>query len=167
MSKSVPPEAASPEQDNPLFAQRVIKFLAYPFSLAAGLLVTHTSVRDSAYQKAKKRGGFCDIEETFGNEHSHDLALRLNERISKEEFLERSISNKVRHSHAVQEQMEKLGIAGFTSKWNYINRGNKQKAIIEGLTVGGIAIGAILTIANSKSLTQLFSKDCTNNEQER
>jgi len=167
MDKITESIAATQKEDNPHFINRMIKIVAYPISLAAGFLVTNTSVRDSAYQKAKKRGGFDDIEIKFGGKDRQDLVLKNSQLITQEEWLERAIKNKLSHSAAVQEKMEELGINRFASKWKYINRGNKQKAIIDGLTVAGISIGAILTIANTKSLTEFFFGESKNNGQDR
>ena len=86
--------------------------------------------------------------------------------IDTAECYKRSIVNKLSYQKLADERMEKIGLDSFAKKWNYMAKANKQDAVLIGMTVFGVAIGALLTMSNSKTLNNLFSKD-SSQEQKR
>jgi hypothetical protein len=149
-----------PKKEAPTpFISKVLKWAGYPLAAISGYLVARNSVREDAYDTAKRFGVFDDILKEYKPINETNVKARLAGEITQEEFLARSAMTKTGYSKAASERLEHMGIGEFPEMWNYIRRGSKQRAVIEGMTVAGIAIGAWLTIANSKPFASLFAKD--------
>ena len=168
MDKSTEAAIATENQENPNAFSRALKVIAYPFALVAGFWATNVRVHNSAYNVARTLKGFEDILGQETPKSEKEMAQRIAGELEKDEFFSRAINNRLSYTKAATERMEHLGLDSFYKKWRYIAEESKQVAIIEGLTISGIAIGALLTMANSKRLTTLFSRKHTEEDaQER
>ncbi len=145
---------------------RFLRIAAYPISLFSGLWVLKNDVHDMTYENLKRYGAFDKILKVMQPRNSSNVQARVNDEITKEVFLERAFgANGTKHEYSKQvaDQMEHMGLGGgwsnFRQQWQYIRKGGQRSAVINALTVTGITIGAILTIANTKTIRELFSKD--------
>lgn len=176
------PTTAQPapvKEDTPHLLNRMIKIAAYPIAAISGFAVMNRDVHSSAYQKAKGVVGnplFKDIADTYEPQFTKnaEALMRKDNPISQQEFSAIDMKIKTAHSNAVSKRIEKLGLGNeffglknFSTKWNYINRSKRQQAMINGLTVSGIAIGALLTIGNSKVLGDMLSTPDDSHEKSR
>lgn len=156
MEKSTPPIKT---EEKPGLFGKVLKWAGYPVAAVSGYLVTRTAVNEETYETAKRFGVFDDILKEYRPLNDVNVKARMADEISQSEFLARSAITKAGYSKAASKRLEHMGVSEFPEMWNYIRRGARQRAVIEGMTVAGIAIGAWLTIANSKPFASLFAKD--------
>jgi hypothetical protein len=156
--ETTPEQFAKKEQELPLF-NRILRVAAYPIALASGLWATHTDLRNTSYDSARRQGAFNDLLEKHRPIASQGVQDRIAGKISAEEFFQQAMKNKGEYSKAVDERMKTLGVKSMFDKWKYINRADKKHALVEGMKVVGISLGAMLTVANSKSLVDFFVGD--------
>ena len=161
---------ASAEQETqrraPLF-NKVLKLIAWPVSVVTGFMVAHTEVRDKAYNMAKRQGVFDALLPTHNNENRANHAQRVADVIDKEAFMAEHIHIKQSYSKQIQSQMEHMGIGSFTKKWNYIHRTDKQNAVISGVMIGAVALGALLTASASRNINELLFGNSKDDEKNR
>ncbi len=147
-----------PEKEDKLhWANRMLKVVAYPIAAISGLWVTYTSTHAKFNQDVRPLKEFQAIEKKF-TALRQDMVTRCDRGIIDTSTL-RAESHKLKLDNrvAISAQLEKLGLDGVVDKWCSLSRNKRQLTIVEGLTVSGIAIGAMLSIANSKALIELFA----------
>ena len=166
----LPTPAPKEKEDTLHWLNRALKIAAYPIAGLSGLLVAANDLHGSAYKKAQSVLG----DPFFGKIHAkHKPLYKANaeqyERRDKggvvlTKFFDEEMRIKNLHSPAVGMKMKELGFSeeffglkDIVHKWKYVNRGSKQQAVVNGMTVAGIAIGALLTMAGSKTLIEMFS----------
>jgi hypothetical protein len=145
------------KQENPTTFNKIMKAVGYPVAAISGLWATKVSVHNNAYNTAKKLGAFDDILEKTTPESRSQIKDLINNAIPTEEYITKSLQSKAAYQAAADERLELMGLNTFKNKWDYMAKASKQDAVLIGLTVSGIAIGAWLSIANNKSLSNLFS----------
>ena len=152
------PAPDKPEKEDRLhWANRMLKVAAYPIAAISGLWVTHTSIHAKFNQYARELKEFQVIEKKFAPLRQ-ELATKCDMGIiDKVTNLTEGSKLRLANRHAIDVQMEKLGYDGVINKFRGLSRNKRQLAIVEGMTVAGIAIGALLTMANSKTLIEFFS----------
>jgi len=164
-----PTQSQDKAQKSGFFA-KALNVAAYPISGLLGLWTTANDVHYAAYVKLKtqkradgKSIAFGDLEEKYGAQYAENGAKLVAGSIDAGEFLSKDLAIKELHSPQVGARMaaaglgnEWLGLKKLPQKWQFIGRDGKQRAVISGLTIAGISIGALLTIANSKSLGSLL-----------
>ena len=158
-------ESQSSQEQSSLVG-KAVKILSYPLAALSGFWAAKVSVHNSAYNTAKSLGAFDDILESATPKSKMDIKEGVQGIIDTAECYRRSIVNKLSYQKLADERMEKIGLDSFAKKWNYMAKANKQDAVLIGMTVFGVAIGALLTMSNSKTLNNLFSKD-SSQEQKR
>ena len=163
----VPVAVAQPKPEaNPI--NKILQVAAYPISALSGFWAAHWRVHGDTYNNLKRFDAFKDIHQE-GVPGGLDMRNRKNvqdrilhpETHSVEKFLEISKLTKSEYSQKVSARMEQYGLGGgmtnFKRKWEYINSPAKLEATLVGLTVTGVALGAMLTVANGKSLFEIMS----------
>ncbi len=158
MEQNDQPIAAPKAQEKSGFFSKILKAVSVPVAAAAGFTVTYTEVRGNARKSAKQDGTLSDVVKDNEISQGAVIELRKAGQISKEEFLARSATNRDIYRKAADARLDHMGHGSFLKKFDYISRSNKSRAIIEGLAVTGIAIGAMFAVANSKVLDTMFSK---------
>ncbi len=148
---------------------KLLKVAAYPLGAFSGWWVTRNQIRHYTFQKLRDRGGLADViskhednvlkKETMAAldhvRHSKDVYdLTLKTRPFEQEYTE-----------AIRDRMKQYGLNGIKRQSEYIYKPQFHKALLEGFTAATIAIGALLVIANSKSLARAFN-DMTDKEQD-
>jgi hypothetical protein len=144
--------------DSPSLYQRVMKLLAYPVAIASGYWAASTRVHNDAYNQAKRLGVFNDVLKDMTPKSEAVVQNRIDNKITVEKFTHDSMELKGEYQRLADARLKHVGLDTFRKKWNYMEKSSKQVAIIEGLTVFGIAIGAMLTMGESKALSKIFSK---------
>ncbi len=147
------------EPDN--IVSKVLKIAAYPLGGFSGWWVTKNQIRHYTFQKLKARGGLHDVIETHENGRLQKEMFEALEHIrnsdSPYDLKTKSIPLENEYTEAIRERMKKLGLNGIKNQSEYIYKPQFHKALLEGFTAATIAIGGLLIIANSKSLTRAFN----------
>ena len=153
-------EAHKTESSSPF--TKALKILAYPISLGAGLWTARINTSDATYQRMKIDGGIDDLRNTLmakRKEMTQKAVASLEhegaETATREFIAASKVADKA-YFKAIEDRYAKLGLSTFAEQWDFIHRSQRQDAIINGLTITGITIGALLTIANSKAVSNLF-----------
>ncbi len=147
------------------FVAKAIKVIAMPIAAASGYWVAARRIYVNAYDNAKEHGLFRDLingERKQGMERIGAKAVAAAKAKTEYEILEESIPFHKVHTDKVLERFKDVGLGSTRKRWGFLRTDQKQAAIIEFMTVAGIAIGALLTVANNKTISHLFS-----NEQEQ
>lgn len=149
------------------FINKVLRVVAYPVAAISGFFVTANEVHNAVYSKLKDTPGdpyFGEIAKKFKGEYAKNAQEYISGEIDAAARLQDELRIKKQYSEAIGAKLSELGFSdgffrmkNFTNKWQTVSRGTKQNAVINGLTVAGIAIGAILSTTNSR----LFDKDTT------
>ena len=157
---------AAPEKEQKTSPfMKAIEILTFPVSGLAGLWTTHISIRNDAQEVAKAPDLF--LHKTFTDyqkvrvKHDH---LRETNAITKQEWQALDTGSRNAYRAILDAKMEEHGLGTFMSKWNYVSRSARQKAVIEGMGVAMVAVGALLSITNSKFVQHMFDSDTKGNE---
>jgi hypothetical protein len=138
---------------------KALRITAIPLGVLLGGWTTYINVRASANEKAKQVSPLKEINDDFSKDLENTFLLRSRGAISAEECAERAVMNKAAHTEATTRFMKNMGLDGPIKKWGFIHKANRQKAIVEGLTVAGITVGSMLAVANIKSIKEFFLGD--------
>lgn len=149
--------ASLPEKPAETSAPKDLSWLGKLLKIASFPIAGGTSywVMDSA-----ARGEIIDVELKSSNvlkqKHADYTAerARLSNAVDSGAMTaaEALAKREVNHSQwrkFLYENLEHKGFKGFRNKFEHLRRVDKQKIIIEGITVGTIIIGAVFAIANS------------------
>ncbi len=135
--------------------RKILRFAAFPIAAIAGFLVTHTEIRGAANKTALQDGTFKDIFEENDAARRPNIMARIKNEITQEQFLERENTIRDRYRATADARMEHMGHGGFWEKFAYVSRSNAQKAVIDGLTVGGVTFGALLALSSNSIMDKL------------
>jgi len=135
----------------------LIKAIAYPFSAIVAAWTTRNSIRDSVYDELKKHGAF----KTLLDGHELKMGQLLQNPPTVEKAIQ-TIEDKIKLDkefyNKTTDLLKERKLDGISRQWKFINLSNKQNAVLRGMTVMGITLGALIAIANSKTFTDLFKK---------
>lgn len=148
---------------------KIVRVLAYPVSAGAGYWVARRRIYDSAYDNAKFHGVFGDEGKILrdGEMVDHYEALKQEgkkacEALQRGEMYDIVAATKDLHAgHAadVEKGLKSVGLGTLGKQWKFTNPHQKNMALLDGFAIAGISIGALLTMANSKTVSNLFSRD--------
>jgi hypothetical protein len=148
-----------PSEERSNLLHRFLKIFAFPIAAVSGFWATHTSVRSSAFKTAEDLKIFRKIDGDYLRERKAHIDAHDRGQISMAELHKRDTILKREHRGKIRTRMGEIGRSNFVTQWDYISRSSRQRAIIDGMTVVGVSIGAMLTIGDSKWLTdQLFHR---------
>jgi hypothetical protein len=148
--------------DEPGLLSKALKALSVPIGAVSGYIVTRINIRHSAYENAKNHNMFKDIT---GSGTKREQAMHVigeavigAEKTGKQfEVLAQSIPLHADYQKAFTKRMETAKLGTFLKQWKFTSSFQQQNAVINGLTVAGVAIGAIYAIASSKMIQHAFS----------
>ena len=155
------------QEDKEHLIDKTLKFIAFPIAAASGYLTARVNLHRAAYEVEKRIGTFDKViaEHTpFSKANSMQCDAGA---IDAETYLDKAWEIKNSFSKAVKDSMERRGLEKITNQWKHINRNEKLTAVINALTVSGVAIGALLTIADNRWLSERFFKDKDQDEKSR
>lgn len=154
------PKNKADAQDNTF--SKVLRVLAFPISFISGLIVAHVQVRGSAAREAINDGSLKDIVDNYSKQRSPIITARIRGELSAEEFSKLSIEARDIYRHAADARMQHMGHGSFLERLSYVPRSAAQKALLEGVAVAGVTLGALLALSNSRLLS-VFKNDREDN----
>ncbi len=161
------------QQQNPDgIINKVLKVAAYPVSGFIGWWVSRNQIRHYTFEKLNDRGGLSDVidDVEHGDAKLKEITLEAVKKIKQPGVMvdlgKEGRPVEKRYTAAIRERFERLGLNTVGKQSEYIYKPQFHKALLEGFTALSISLGAMLILANSKSLSKAFrdaeSRDNTN-----
>ncbi len=125
-----------------------MNILAYPVSLISGSLVWRTQVYEESYASHSRKEDFKNISEPSLKRRTE---IRENPNFTPSEKLKGINNNMKEYNEARDLKFRAMGYKTVWDHYSSISGSAKNNALIAGFTVTGIALGVILTMANSKN----------------
>ena len=150
----------TPESDG--FVSKAIKALTFPIAAVSGYWVAARRIYVNAYDNAKEHGLLKDLvngKRKEGLEAIGREALAAVAANKQYNILEKSVPFHNAHNEKVLEHFKKIGLGTTGKRWQFLRGDQKQAAMIEFMTVAGIAVGALLTVANNKTISHLLGRE--------
>ena len=144
------------------FLSKAIKVLTLPVAAISGYWVAARRVYVNAYDNAKDHGIFKDLvngERKRGLDEIGKEALDAVAAHKEYDILAKSVPFHETHNAKVLERFKAVGLGTTAKRWKFLRVDQKQAAMIEFMTVAGIAVGALLTLANNKTISHAFSNN--------
>lgn len=138
---------------------KALKIIAVPVSAASGLFYGNSRVRNQNYNNLRNRGIFKDLKD------AHDDNVRaLMPEVGKTKDISEDLSklNKAL-SEKIDTRIKDIGFGTFQKKFKNIHSTQRVETIIGAITVTTLVLGAILAIADHKSITDLFADKSKDN----
>lgn len=157
-------EKTSFSPDNPSLFSKWLSWAAYPVSAVAGLWTAKVNIGDAVYDRLKRDKALDDIRNplieqraTLSQEAASDIiSSQITDRVSR--YAEKcNVADKA-YFHNVGARLKALGLDSFAEQWKFVHRSQKQSAVMNGVFMSSVTLGAILGIADSKVLAHLFSR---------
>lgn len=143
----------SRNDSHPSTFSKVLKVAAYPISATIGGFYWHTHVRNASYDRMRntgneKGGVFSDLLKW-----SHDKQQELLDmKVGSEEFPAKLKLINQEFSAKMTERFKELGYTSMYKRYQSLSRYVRTETMLTSLTAAGIALGVLLTAADSKSL---------------
>ena len=153
-----PFSALTPAKPDHLIDQ-VLKAVSIPVAMFSGFFVLQRRVNKNAYDVAKSHGAFDKEMHETSEKARLNLQQGISGEITAKEFQKTARKLRRNYSESVKKTMQKLELDDFPKVWHHISKDAREKAIIEGMTVAGIAVGALLTIADNRWLSGQLKRD--------
>lgn len=125
-----------------------LNILAYPVAAISGALVWRTQVYEESHASHDGKGAFDDLKEKSRDEYK-SIINRTD--ISPEEINKKIHTNNVNFREGRRQILERMNVNNLWDHFKDLSSHSKNNALISGFTVTGIALGVMLTVANSKS----------------
>lgn len=134
-----------------------IKAVAYPVSIYTGYEAAASVIRNQIYKNIAGTGIFEADKNTIKtkplgevvNNPAHPLHTQLPDHLA-------DLNDKYRVN--VRNKFRTMGFNNIGDYWKGLNRNQMVDAIVVGMTVTGIVLGSMLTVANSKGLLDYFAR---------
>ncbi len=133
---------------------KFLRIVSFPISAFMGFTVARLEVRD-ANRQAMQDGSLKDIIEARDKALKPLIEARVKNEITEEEFMRRDAVIRRINRQTADERIVHMGRRTFMDKFNYVPRSVARKAIMDGMTVAGIALGVMLTVSDSQILANL------------
>jgi len=142
---------------------RILGIAAYPISAVAGLVQGRLHIRQKAYETFKRIGTWeNEIKET---REKVIKEMSLIDSGVKNDIKKEIIEDRNDFTKAVGKHFKKMGYKHFWDMYGPLAPHEKAQVWEKGMTVFGVTLGVLLTVANSKSLISLINeKDTENND---
>lgn len=146
--------------------QRGLELLAFPVAGISGFWAVYNSIRSSVKNTAKEFGLFDKLDAELKPNSIKTHTTPIGSTFPKEQFIREDRVNHKVYTKGVANILEERGLGplNFKTRWDYVSSIAHQHALVDGMTVAGVAVGAILTIADNKWLMSHFGGDKTNND---
>ena len=134
-----------------------LNVLAYPISALIGYWFVRHDIRDGAYDAIKK--DFPDRNDFLGQRSAvlKDAFKRI-ETGEKVDITQKMTELNREYSREGDAALEALGVNNMGKAWKFVHRGDHRKALMNGFTAAAIALGSLLAIANSKTVSEAFAR---------
>jgi len=142
--------AKLPEPKAVIAPSVAIKAAAIPLAGAAAYWTMDAVARGYVIEEELKSSPALGNKYKTFNEVAHDLEVQLEGgTLKKQEYLAKSFENRAGWRKFLYENLSMKGLDNFYNKMRHISRSNKQKVMIDGITVGSVALAALFSIANT------------------
>jgi hypothetical protein len=156
-------EKSSSVSEDPSLFSKGLSWAAYPISALAGLWTAKVNIGDAVYDRLKIDKALDDIRTPLTEQRaalsqeatSDILSGQITERASR--YAEKCNAADKAYFPKVEARIKALGLEAFADQWKFVHRSQKQSAIMNGVFMSSVTLGAILGIADSKVLAHLFS----------
>lgn len=144
-------------------AHTLIDGISYLVSGYSGWMATDLSIRSSMYKNFAAQGVFNDLQK----ERNADYKKILDKIAGgdKDKIAETVHALEEGYRLKVRERFKEIGIDGMSDWWRTLKRNQRMDAIVNGLTVSGIAIGALMLVSNSREFNALLSRNFESKEE--
>ena len=154
--KNIAPAHAKKHTEKGVIAKS-LNVLAYPISAVIGYWFVRHDIHDGAYDAIKR--DFPDRHDFIGQRSSLlKDAFRRVDAGEKVDITQRMTEINREFSQEGDAALRSLGVDNMGKAWKFVHRGDHRKALMNGFTAAAIALGSLLTIANSKTVTDLFQR---------
>jgi hypothetical protein len=147
------------QSNKPSLLSRVLKVAAYPIAAVTGYWFTKTSIRGSVYDNVRNHQVLDDLRDPVMEEmrvRGRDAAQKA-KRGEHVDFFKEVEAIHVNYAAKVDERLEKLTLGTLGQQWKFTQKHQKQQALMNGFTAAAITIGALLSIAHSKTISQTLN----------
>lgn len=149
-------------EDAPSLFSKVLSWAAYPLSAVAGLWTARKNIGDGVYERLKIDGGLDDLRDPLLVERrtltegaaKNILAQQISQ--VRQSFLADSSSIDKLYFQKVEQRIRDLGLEPIGKQWKYVHRSHRQNAVMNGIFMSSVTLGAMLGIADSKTLDHLL-----------
>jgi hypothetical protein len=128
---------------------------SYGVAGVSGAVAVDLNVRQSMYKNFATHGIFNDLQAIRTKQYK-DLYANIEKGEVHDVPSQVSTIEKIYRAN-IKERFEGMGIKHFGDWWHTLTRSQKLDAVVQGLTVSGIAIGALMMINNSPELERFFN----------
>jgi hypothetical protein len=148
-------------KEEPGALSKALKFIAYPVAAFTGFLSARTTIRSHAYDNVLRHEATKDIHDDVFvkmKEKGHWASDHIKAGKGSVDFIEETKAMHKTYEHAYETRMGELKLGSLWRRWKFNQPHQQQQVIINGLTVAGITLGAVLTMAHSKTLGRVFTR---------
>ncbi len=146
------------------FLSKAIKILSLPIAAVSGYWVASRSIFNHTYANVKDHDILSDLtgKDTERHKKMTQIGKEAREAANSKtmyEITEKSVPLHADHYEKVLERFKYAGLGTTRKRWKFLRPDQKDAVLIEFMTVAGIAVGALLTLANNKTISHAFSSD--------
>jgi hypothetical protein len=150
--------------ENPSRFSKLLSWMAYPASAIAGLWTAHVNIGDAVYDRLKTDHALDDLRSNLLQERRG-----LSEAAAKEcttgkpgdhcrSYAERCIETDRRYFPKIEQRLRELELDTFGKQWKFVHRSHRQNAVMNGMFMSSVVLGAMLGIADSKTIAHLLGE---------
>ena len=131
-----------------------LNILAYPVSLISGLLVWRTQVYEESHSSHDRKGAFEDFKTPSLKEYNGIVkdVTTTNSNIPTDEKRGKFRTNRKVFSENRDIKLKQMGFSNVFHHFGEISSHARNNALMSGFTIFWVSLGAMLMVANSKSV---------------
>lgn len=148
---------ANQESKGTAAAHAAADTLSYAVAIGTGWAATDLSVRGSMYKNFAAQGVFNELQASRKEQYKallDDIAkgnkVGVPQRVHNIESAYRDLT---------AQKFKDLGVNGFQDWWKTLKRNQKVDALVSGLTVSGVVIGALMLVTNSREFNSMVARN--------
>lgn len=162
-----PPKETDPAERTLL--DKTIRALVYPIAIIPGAWVARASIRDGIYKNYSKNGGFADMQAQYSTDFQAITGVDPSQfrrgkvatlssefkHVPKETKKQVAELDKKFFKDVKTRFAERWNMNGMMDYWENLHLNQKINTATLAITVTGVTIGTLLTMANSKLISKL------------
>jgi hypothetical protein len=155
-------------KDKPIGDGAITKYanvFAYVSSVASGAYVMDLGIRKAAYKNWVTKDIFKPLQDKYEGLYRDIIDVATHD--NRLQTIEKVVENNEEYRSKVQTFFREKGFENIHDYWRILTRNQKAQNWVEGLTVTGISLGAMLTVINSKSWKKYFGAEENENDRGR
>ncbi len=129
-----------------------LNILAYPASLVSGFFVWKNHVYQESLGTRERKGDFDELQKKSKEEYAViNEEIKTNRSLSDLEKREKQYQHRINYDKGREAILKEKGFTNIFHHYKGIASHARDNALISGLTIFGVSLGAMLMVANSKS----------------